>query len=242
MLRSVNADTNMDTGFDAKLKGVTLADLIQMKCLSGASECFRINSGQKTGTLYFFKGAITHATAGDLLGDKAVLELLGWTTGTFEPAATAPPADSSVLRSWQNLLLDAAQIRDERSRYVPLLSQSRESGVRPSLLAPKESPMKTLARPLTAVAPAAVAEVRLDPSGRVVNGKSEYEELTAATAYVLHVAGHIGLNLGLDPFKGGEFKSGDLRTTISVEDNGEVTAVQSKCEADVIGVRGRAGL
>ncbi len=242
MLRSVNADTNMDTGFDAKLKGVTLADLIQMKCLSGASECFRINSGQKTGTLYFCKGAITHATAGELLGDRAVIELLGWTTGTFEPASSAPPLDSSVRRSWQNLVLDAAQVRDERNRYVPLLNQSRESGVRPSPFPPKESPMKNIARPLIAVAPTSVAEVRLDPSGRVVNGKSEHEELTAATAYVLHVAGHIGTSLGLDPFKGCEFRSGDLRTAISVEDNGEVTAVQSKNEEDVVEVRRRAGL
>jgi len=241
MLRSVNVDT-MDTGFNATLKGVTLADLVQMKCLSGAAECFRITSGQRTGTLYFFKGTITHATAGEFVGDRAVVELLGWTTGTFEPAAASAPANSLVRRSWQNLLLDAAQVRDERNRHVALLSQSRDSGARPGPLPPKESPMKSITRPLTAVAPASVAEVRLDATGRVVNGKSENEELTAVTAYVLHVAGHIGVGLGLDPFKGCEFRSGELRTIISVEESGEVAAVQSKSEADVIELRRRAGL
>ena len=130
MAQSINAETITGAGFDAKLRGVSLADLIQLQCLSGASECFYVTSGRKSGVLHFSKGAITHAIAGDLDGDQAVLELLGWTNGTFEQASIPASNESLVRSSWQGLLIEAALVQDERNRQVPLLShRSDDIGV-----------------------------------------------------------------------------------------------------------------
>ena len=150
--QSVYADTITDMGFDAKLKGVTLADLIQLKCLSAASECFCITSGARSGTLHFSKEAISHATAGDLVGDQAVLELLRWTSGTFEHASIPASNESLVRRAWQGLLLEAAKIQDERNRHVPLLSQRQAIEVASSQPPPIESNVMSNSRPWTAVA------------------------------------------------------------------------------------------
>jgi hypothetical protein len=152
MAQSVNAETITNTGFNAKLSGVTLADLIQLKCLSAPSECFYITSGARSGVLHFSKGAIAHATTGDLVGDQAVLELLGWTYGTFEPASIPASNESSVRSAWQGLLLEAAKIQDERNRHVPLLSHCQTIGVASSQRPPIESSVKSNSRPWTAVA------------------------------------------------------------------------------------------
>jgi hypothetical protein len=47
--------------------------------------------------------------------------------------------------------------------------------------------------------------------------------------------------LGLDAFKGCEFRAGELRTVVVVEANGEVLAVQSNQEADVAEAKMRIG-
>ncbi len=242
MTQSVYAEKPMETGFDATLRGVTLADLIQMKCFSGATESIRITSGGKVGTLQFYRGALTHASAGDLSGDAAVTELLTWTAGTFESSAVRPLPGTSVKTPWQSLLLSAAKATDERSVQVPILGNRNESGIRANPAKEKEATMNTRARPLSAVTPVGATEVRLDASGHILQAKGDYDDLSAATAYILHVAGHIGTCLGLDPFKGCEFKSGETRTVIVVEDSGEVSAVQSKNEAELAEHRRRAGL
>ena len=110
------AEARASEGFTARLMGVTLADLIQMKCMSGATESIRILSAGKLGMLQFLKGHLTHAATGDLLGDSAVLELLRWKTGDCELFVGVLPHGSLVRRSWQSLLLGAAQESDERAR------------------------------------------------------------------------------------------------------------------------------
>ena len=111
---SVNASSE---GFTARLKGVPLADLIQMKCLSGATESVRIQSAGKTGILQFLKGHLTHAATNDLIGDSAVVELLRWKTGDCDAFAGSTPPGALVRSSWQSLLLGAAQEIDERARF-----------------------------------------------------------------------------------------------------------------------------
>jgi hypothetical protein len=155
MAQSINVETSAETGFDARLKGVSLVDLIQLQCLSGASECFHVTSGKKAGVLHFANGVITHATAGDLDGDQAVLELLGWTTGTFDHASI-PASDESLVRSaWQGLLLEFVKIQDERNRHIPLLSQRLDIDGSPGHPPPIDSTERSSSRPWAVVASAA---------------------------------------------------------------------------------------
>ena len=222
------AEARASAGFTARLMGVTLADLIQMKCMSGATESIRILSAGKLGMLQFLKGHLSHAATGDLLGDSAVLELLHWRTGDCELFAGALPLGSLVRRSWQSLLLGAAQESDERARLRD------GSGVHESLAdAGGETPTPVRARAVS---------VRMSRDGQVLRSVGAAEDLAATSAYALHMAIYIGESLGLDAFKGCEFRAGDLRTVVVLEASGEVLAVQSEAEADVVEARVRIGL
>jgi hypothetical protein len=237
-------ETRTAEGFDARLKGVTLADLIQMKCLSGATECVRIKSADKIGMLQFASGNLTHAVAGDLAGGPAVIELLNWKTGACEPVGTALPGDASVRGPWQSLLLAAATALDERARFQQQnASSASRSASREGRVALQEKETSTAIFNVQSppAARSAACAVKLDSAGRVLKAKGEVDDLAAATAYVLHVAEHIGTSLGLDAFKGCEFRAGELRTVVVVEANGEVLAVQSNQEADVAEAKMRIG-
>jgi hypothetical protein len=223
------AEAHASEGFTARLMGVTLADLIQMKCMSGATESIRILSAGKMGMLQFLKGHLTHAATRDLLGDSAVLELLQWRTGDCELFAGTLPHGSLVRRSWQSLLLGAAQESDERARL-------REgSGVRESLAdAGSETPTPVRSRAVS---------VRMSREGQILHSVGAAEDLASAAAYALHMAIYIGESLGLDAFKGCEFRAGELRTLLVIEETrGEVLAVQSEAEADVADARARLRL
>lgn len=222
------SEVHASKGFTASLMGVTLADLIQMKCMSGATESIRISSAGKLGMLQFLKGHLTHAATGDLMGDSAVLELLHWRTGDCELFTGVLPHGSLVRRSWQSLLLGAAQESDERARLRD------GSGGHESLAdAGGETPTPVRARAVS---------VRMSRDGQVLQSVGAAENLAAASAYALHMASYIGESLGLDAFKGCEFRAGDLRTLLVIEASGEVLAVQSEAESEVADVRARLRL
>jgi len=231
-VRLLTSATPMDSpeGFKAMLTGVTLADLIQMKCMSGASECLRISSSGKVGVLQFSDGQLTHAATNDLLGESAVLELLNWKTGDCEPFAMALPQSSAIRRAWQSLLLASAQATDER---VHSLENTRPSPDRATV---------EQGGNMTETPRSNSVSVRLSSDGQVLTSAGAAEDLAAAAAYALHMANQIGEYLGLDLFKGCELRGGDLRTVLVMEDNGDAFALQSDTEADVVGLRTRVGL
>jgi hypothetical protein len=107
------------SGFQARFKGASLADLVQMACLSGTKAVVRVTSGSKVGHLFFRGGALVHASvsalagqAPSLTGEPAAMEMLSWNWGTFEPAELEWTRDT-ISASWQGLLMRAAQIMDE---------------------------------------------------------------------------------------------------------------------------------
>jgi hypothetical protein len=218
-------------GFNARLAGVTLADLIQMKCLSGARECVRVSSGDKVGALQFSSGQLTHAVAPDLVGEGAVLALLRWKTGDCEACSSLLPPRSMVRRSWQSLLLDAAKAMDEEAAASKRASIGSTS-----------PPVVDLDDSSPPPAPSRIVSVRMTADGQVIESAGAADDLAASSAYAMHMANHIGLELGLDAFAGCELRGGELRTVLVVEENGDVSAYQSNRDSDVAQARARAGL
>ena len=229
-VRLVSRSAPPAEGFNATLMGVTLADLIQMKCLSGATEGVRISSSGQIGVLQFTQGQLTHAVTADLFGESAVLELLKWKTGDCAPFSTPLPPNSGVRHPWQSLLLASAQAADESLRDHD--GSPPEAG-RTFVDLGGNTPTPVRSK---------LVSVRLSHEGQVLSTVGAAEDLSAVTAYALHMANHIGDRLGLDVLKGCELRGGESRTVLVVETNGEVCAVQSTIEADVAGVRARAGL
>lgn len=131
-------------GFRASLNDATLADLVQMKCLSGSRGAYRVTSQGSVGFLFFDGGGIQHAIAADAVGEAAALEILSWQRGTFEPCDAPWPATPTVGTTWQNLLMRAAQARDESGRHV--VSELRSSMAPPRPTKPPRPPSAQRAR------------------------------------------------------------------------------------------------
>lgn len=104
------------SGFAGRLDGATVADLVQLECAAGRTRAIKVQSQGRTGYLCFEQGQLVHAIAPGAVGDAAVLQILGWQEGAFEPARVRWPATASVRSSWQHLLLVAAHEADERAR------------------------------------------------------------------------------------------------------------------------------
>jgi hypothetical protein len=68
---------------EGDLVDLTLPTLLQALTKEHSTAMLRLQHGTDQGALYFCEGALIHAASGDVVGDEAVLELLGWADGRF---------------------------------------------------------------------------------------------------------------------------------------------------------------
>jgi Domain of unknown function (DUF4388) len=68
---------------EGDLVDLTLPTLLQALARESSTVTLCLQHGPEQGTLYFSEGALVHAARGDLVGDDAVLEVLGWSDGRF---------------------------------------------------------------------------------------------------------------------------------------------------------------
>ena len=108
------APTNELTTFTGISGSTALADLIQMECSIMATRAVRIERGEKCGRIYFSRGQVIHAEVGDLCGEPAFFEMLTWPGGHVVIADGVQPAEETIDRHWQSLLLAATPAAPER--------------------------------------------------------------------------------------------------------------------------------
>jgi len=117
-----SGSTDQPPLFSASLKGVSLFDIVQLKCLSRAScrlEVFGAEPGLRFGAIDFARGEIIHAEVRDPPlekldeGEEALEQILSWSQGNIEDLAASPQTDRTIQVPWQMLLLTAAQRTDE---------------------------------------------------------------------------------------------------------------------------------
>ncbi len=101
-------------GFSAQLRGASLWDLIQMECLTRSHRVVQVIGEGGVGYLYFDRGQIVHATTAQRTGEAAALEILDWTNGSFQGCERSWPTQATIRTSHEGLILQAAQLRDER--------------------------------------------------------------------------------------------------------------------------------
>ena len=102
------ATTDNPNTFTGIAGSVTLGDLIQMECSIMATRAVRIERGEKSGRIYFSRGQIVHAEVGELNGEAALFELLGWPGGHVVIADGVQPVSETIDRPWQEILTAAA--------------------------------------------------------------------------------------------------------------------------------------
>lgn len=106
-----------DTALEGNLSHLDLPGIIQMLGHSRQTGALHINASRTDGIIFFDAGEVSHAEAGDFIGDDAVLHIIKSCEGTekgvykFVPGYTA--ATRTVLRSVTELMLDALRELDE---------------------------------------------------------------------------------------------------------------------------------
>lgn len=102
-----------EPGFRGVLRRVGLIDVIQMECLARSSSLLAVTGPNASGSIYIKEGAIIHAECGPLKGEEAFKKLLTLASGDFRLNPFAEPPEQTIASSWESLLMDAAQSRDE---------------------------------------------------------------------------------------------------------------------------------
>jgi hypothetical protein len=257
-----STDNGRLSGFGGQVWCSSLADLVQLECLSGTRTAVRVASRGNEGYLFFDRGRICHAVCGDLSQEDAALEMLAWDTGNFEQANLDWPNRSPMTANWQELLMNSAQRRDEAARppskasdATPPESLKRVVNLKNSSAPPKPMrPTRTRsdapaagpsARPVVPVFPvvpvlasptarqAPKASVLLGPNGEVLGAKGEGERLVALGAYVRRLCDLLARELGGEAASGFECLLGDRRLLLEIDDQGRCLAIETQRDVEI---------
>jgi len=106
-----------DTALSGSLSHLDLPGVVQMLCHSRQSGALHVNTREVDGIIFFDGGDISHAEAGDLIGDDAVVQIVkccnGEETGVYKFVPGAAAGTRTVLRGATELMLEALREVDE---------------------------------------------------------------------------------------------------------------------------------
>jgi hypothetical protein len=107
-----------EIGFRGVMRRVGLEDLIQLECMNCKSTILEIANVKLNGRIYIESGAIIHAVAGSLTGEPALYKLLALRGGEFSFKTLEEPERRTIHGQWMQLLMEAAQARDEETTFI----------------------------------------------------------------------------------------------------------------------------
>jgi len=100
--------------FQGTLSDLHLADIIQLKCMSGSSAALQFTGPQgEKARVYFESGQVRHATAPGKEGVAAFNEIVNWKGGQISEVTGATQSPRTIDLDWQILLMDAVRNIDE---------------------------------------------------------------------------------------------------------------------------------
>jgi DNA-binding response OmpR family regulator len=102
--------------FRGTLSDLHIADIVQLKCMSGATSALEFTGprGEKA-RVFFENGQVRHATAPGKDGITAFNEIVSWKGGTISEVSAASPAPRTIDQDWQFILMEAVRKSDERA-------------------------------------------------------------------------------------------------------------------------------
>jgi DNA-binding response OmpR family regulator len=100
--------------FQGTLSDLHLADIIQLKCMSGSSAALQFTGPQgEKARVYFESGQVRHATAPGKEGVAAFNEIVNWKGGQISEVSGAAQSPRTIDLDWQILLMEAVREIDE---------------------------------------------------------------------------------------------------------------------------------
>lgn len=116
--------------FQGTLSDLHLADIIQLKCMSGSSAALQFTGPQgEKARVYFESGQVRHATAPGKDGVAAFNEIVNWKGGQISEVSGAAQSPRTIDLDWQILLMEAVRSMDEaRDKDPTAVAQSTSRG------------------------------------------------------------------------------------------------------------------
>jgi DNA-binding response OmpR family regulator len=119
--------------FQGTLSDLHVADIIQLKCMSGTTAAIELTgpNGER-GRVYFEDGQVRHATAADKEGMEALSDIITWKGGTISEIPATSATRHTINFDWQVSLMEAVRKGDElgaasaRPRFQPQSSSKRK--------------------------------------------------------------------------------------------------------------------
>ena len=107
--------------FQGTLSDLHLADIIQLKCMSGSSATLQFTGPQgERARVYFERGQVRHAVAPGKEGIAAFNEIVKWKGGQISEVSGAPQVPRTIDLDWQILLMEAMRKMDETRDKKPV--------------------------------------------------------------------------------------------------------------------------
>jgi DNA-binding response OmpR family regulator len=100
-------------GFQGKVFGLQLTDIIQMNCLGRLTTALIVIKDGERGVIYLNEGEIIHAECGEQKGADAFYRILSWQEGEFVSNTDVTSATQTIHQSWEHLLIEAMRRNDE---------------------------------------------------------------------------------------------------------------------------------
>lgn len=136
-IASEKKDGEPEVGFRGVMRRVGLEDLIQMECMNCKSTILEIGNAKLKGRIFIEGGAIIHAVAGSLTGEPALYKLLALRGGEFSFKPLEEPERRTIHGQWMQLLMEAAQARDEETTFITA-AEPKGFSFTPSTSTPEE--------------------------------------------------------------------------------------------------------
>jgi hypothetical protein len=113
MCKLILDSLDSQTPLMGSLSELSVADVLQMLCMSRKTTAVRVMEGKNAGMIYIEEGEVVHAVWNKSVGESALFEMLRETEGLFCSLPSPPNVARTIQRSWQHLLLEGMQLIDE---------------------------------------------------------------------------------------------------------------------------------
>lgn len=179
--------------FQGTLSDLHIADIIQLKCMSGTTSVLEFTGpGGEKARVFFENGQVTHATSPGKESVAAFNEIVDWKGGMISEVSGAAQSPRTIDLDWQILLMDAVRKIDETRGTAPADAQ-QGSGT--------AGPRKVLVIDDSAMLLNFVNEILSEGNYQVATASTAHEGLRLAEADTPHL---ILLDYVLPDMKGDE--------------------------------------
>jgi CheY-like chemotaxis protein len=107
--------TSGSDAFRASLRNLTIFDILQLKCLAGATTTLEFASNGRVGQIHIYEGSVIHAELGEETGVTAIENIARWRDGTARELPFNLSTPYTIDQSWQSLFMHIAHAIDEQA-------------------------------------------------------------------------------------------------------------------------------